>query len=66
MAVPSIESVPFIVGTVDNVLVPEFATVRLLNVVVPETVCAAPFNITVLVAGVNVPLLVQFPLDTMA
>lgn len=56
VAVPSIDMIPLIVGTLVSVLAPDPAKVRLLKVVlpVPAMVCAFPPNLTVPVEGVNV------------
>ena len=61
---PSIERMPFTVGTVVNVTTPPSVRVRLLNVVVlePEMICpTGSEKITVLLLAVNVPLFDQSP-----
>ena len=64
VAVPSMESMPFTVAVeaAAIVLTPLPVKVKLLNVVAPVIVCAAPPKITVAVPGEKVPLFNQLPL----
>jgi uncharacterized integral membrane protein len=55
------ESMPFTVGVVANVFIPEPESVR-LSYVTTAHVWSAPLKITVLEFAVKVPLFVQLPL----